>query len=50
MLKCSPINWALERGVDKKGPGQVPMLGACEHGNELSGFIRAEVLYQLRDL
>jgi hypothetical protein len=49
MLKFAPINWMLGRGEDKKGPGQVPMLGACEHGIELSDSIEVEVLYQLSD-
>jgi hypothetical protein len=49
ILKFAPRNWVLRRGGDEKGPGEVPMVGACEHDNELLDSIRTEVLYQLSD-
>jgi hypothetical protein len=34
-------------GLDQSGPGQGPVGGSCEHGNELSGSIKCwEVLEQ----
>jgi hypothetical protein len=27
-------------GLDSSGPGQGPVAGCCEHGNELSGSIK----------
>jgi len=33
------VEW---RGLDASGSGQDPVAGACEHGNESSGYIKGQ--------